>query len=294
MPQDFGGEWTEKKLQTLERYAGLYTKALKGHFKVHYIDAFAGDGEGSSKEVEILDDQPEFFPTSNRIIIEGSASRLTNLQFHSLHFVEKNPDYVEKLSSLINKKGIKNGQVHHGDANTKILEILKKISHKDSHKDSDKDRVLLFLDPFGLQVKWETLEAIAKQEVKCDIWYLFPFQRINSSISNSDKTITSHMKTPLERCLGLPSEEIEPSIFDTSVEVDLFERVEKEKRKEKGVEQLFIKRLSEAFEYVDENPICLTNTQGRHIFSFILCSNNPSEKAKNLIKKFAKYVKGKL
>lgn len=286
MPQNYGGAWTEKKLQTLERYAELYIKSVGKRFKVHYIDAFAGDGEGSSKEVEILDDQPEFFPTSNRIIIEGSASRLTNLQFHSLHFVEKNPDHVEKLSSLINKKGIQNGHVHHGDANTKILEILKTISHR--------DRVLLFLDPFGLQVKWETLEAIAKQGVMCDIWYLFPFQRINSSISNSDKTITPHMKTPLKRCLGLSSEEIEKSIFDISGEVDLFGQVEPEKRKERGVEQLFIKRLTKEFEYVEENPICLTNTQGRHIFSFILCSNNPSEKAKNLIKRFAKHVKGKL
>jgi len=37
----FGGEWTQEKLQILERYLDAYTTALKSKpFKLVYIDAF--------------------------------------------------------------------------------------------------------------------------------------------------------------------------------------------------------------------------------------------------------------
>ena len=42
----FGGAWTEEKLQILERYLDAYTTALKNKpFNLVYIDAFAGVGE---------------------------------------------------------------------------------------------------------------------------------------------------------------------------------------------------------------------------------------------------------
>ncbi len=48
MVQNFGGEWTEDKLRTLESYAKMFATALSNKFTLHYIDAFAGDGEGAS------------------------------------------------------------------------------------------------------------------------------------------------------------------------------------------------------------------------------------------------------
>ena len=34
-------------------------------------------------------------------------------------------------------------------------------------------RAVLFLDPFGMQVTWDTIKAIAGTEA-IDLWYLFP------------------------------------------------------------------------------------------------------------------------
>jgi len=36
------------------------------------------------------------------------------------------------------------------------------------------NRAVLFLDPYGMQVNWETIKAIANTEA-IDLWYLFPF-----------------------------------------------------------------------------------------------------------------------
>ncbi|WP_375494674.1 hypothetical protein [uncultured Nostoc sp.] len=35
------------------------------------------------------------------------------------------------------------------------------------------NRAVLFLDPFGMQIPWSTIEAIAHTEA-IDLWYLFP------------------------------------------------------------------------------------------------------------------------
>ena len=49
VPQ-FGGPWTQRKLEVVGRYLDLYATALKNRpFKRLYIDAFAGTGDRSEK-----------------------------------------------------------------------------------------------------------------------------------------------------------------------------------------------------------------------------------------------------
>ena len=52
-----------------------------------------------------------------------------------------------------------------GDANENLKEICRKrwAQH----------RAVLFLDPFGMQVEWSTIEAVAKTK-SVDMWLLFP------------------------------------------------------------------------------------------------------------------------
>jgi len=43
--QLFGGDWTATKLDIIKKYLASYTRALKNqHFRLQYIDAFAGAG----------------------------------------------------------------------------------------------------------------------------------------------------------------------------------------------------------------------------------------------------------
>lgn len=280
MVQKFGGDWTKKKLDVLACYAQMYTTALKRqNFQLHYIDAFAGGGDGVQIGRERPDEQLSIFPTSTNEIIKGSAQRLSNFGFAQLYFIESNADNVEGLKQLTEKEGLHNALVISGDANQKTLEILGKLTRN--------DRVLLFLDPFGLQVKWATLEAIAEQCVYCDVWYLFPFHRINASIPNKGKRTLGRMKNALEECLGLSEEKIIGEVFDVKLEEGLFGDSGIASRKEFGVEKLFVNQLQSIFKYVHNEPLKLKNSRNGHIFSLVLCSNNPHPKAHSLIEQLA-------
>ena len=80
-PTTYGGLWTLEKLNILESYLDAYTTALKKqHFKLIYIDAFAGTGY-----VEFQDEKAKYF-------IRGSANIAANISdkpFDRLIFVEK-------------------------------------------------------------------------------------------------------------------------------------------------------------------------------------------------------------
>src|SRR5216683_3510713 len=54
----------------------------------------------------------------------------------------------------------------HGDANT----VLKAWCRE---RDLKKERAVVFLDPYGMQVEWSTIEALAATKA-VDLWYLFP------------------------------------------------------------------------------------------------------------------------
>ena len=56
--QEFGSVWTTAKLDAIEKYLNSYTMALKKqHFKLCYIDAFAGSGSIKIKSGEALNDK---------------------------------------------------------------------------------------------------------------------------------------------------------------------------------------------------------------------------------------------
>ena len=56
MPQEkFGGTHTRLKLETIEKYLGAYTTALKNQrFETVYFDAFAGTGEIPISDMDSL------------------------------------------------------------------------------------------------------------------------------------------------------------------------------------------------------------------------------------------------
>jgi hypothetical protein len=84
----FGGRWTHLKLEALEKYLAAYTTALKNqHYRLLYIDAFAGSGDFSTKGADghriytgsariALDTQPMF---DELVFIEHSRSRYKRL-----------------------------------------------------------------------------------------------------------------------------------------------------------------------------------------------------------------------
>ena len=80
-----------------------------------------------------------------------------------------------------------------GDANTFIPKVCDRIVKENT-------RAVLFLDPFGTQVNFETIECIA-QTKKIDLWVLFPWYAVNRSLPRDPNKKDSN-KSALDRVFG--------------------------------------------------------------------------------------------
>ena len=107
----------------------------------------------------------------DRAFIVGSVGRALNLElnFDEYVFVEKKRKKAQELEQRL--KAEHPGKAHlikvlTADANDAIREFCKQPVWT-------KRRAVVFLDPCGSQVSWETLELLASTE-KIDLWYLFP------------------------------------------------------------------------------------------------------------------------
>ena len=169
----FGGEWTRQKLEVLEKYLAAYTLALKNQtFRTAYIDAFAGTGyradAGSDAELE----QPMFpdlAADEPQELLDGSARIALRLEraFSKYIFIERSPARCAQLEKLRGEFPGRASDIEivQGDANDEIRTLCA--------KDWRRHRAVMFLDPYGMQVEWSTVEAIAHTQA-VDLWLLFP------------------------------------------------------------------------------------------------------------------------
>ena len=101
----FGGAWTEEKLQILERYLDAYTTALKNTpFNLVYIDAFAGAGQIDLQE----DRDAAGFRRGSTL----RAIQIRDKPFDELVFVEKDPARCADLERLRDDYRIAAVRVH--------------------------------------------------------------------------------------------------------------------------------------------------------------------------------------
>ena len=93
MPREFGGPWTEIKLDVLKKYLSAYTRALKNQkFERLYIDAFAGTGTVRTGDGRLINGSAQIAletPGFDRYIFiekdEKSVCELTKMQTRSCY-----------------------------------------------------------------------------------------------------------------------------------------------------------------------------------------------------------------
>lgn len=205
----FGGDWTSKKLDVLARYLGAYTTALEGKptperpFRKAYIDAFAGTGYRTMRK-ERDDDAPGgnlLFPdlaeAAPQRLLDGSARLALKVEprFDQYIFVERDAERCRELEGLKTEFPdlATRIRVDHGDANITIQQICS--------KDWRSHRAVLFLDPYGMQVEWLTIEAIARTNA-IDLWLLFPLGIGVSRLLTRSGEIPTGWRARLDKLLG--------------------------------------------------------------------------------------------
>lgn len=283
MDPKFGGPHTQEKLAKLEEYLKAFTTALKRqNFDLIYFDAFAGAGaiQVADDPGTLLDGVDDFSP-----FVEGSALRALKLgqAFGRYVFVDAKKKNVRRLSQLIgsNPEIADRVQVRHGDANEELARFCADVDWR-------KTRAVVFLDPYGNQVEWQTVEVIARTK-GIDLWYLFPAGLgVHRQISKRAEVHRSH-EASLDRLLG--THEWRQAFIDAQRSADLFgERVATEKRATPdSITRFMIDRMKTVFEGGVLDEWLPLGSRGIHMYSLVFAWANPSEKAQ-LAGKLAKAV----
>lgn len=277
----FGGTWTASKLTALARYLESYTKALKNQpssqrpFRKGYIDAFAGTGyrsaqrddKGEHSAAVLLPDLAEPEPQA---FLDGSArlALKTVPPFDRYVFIERSAERCTQLEVLRSEFPHLSGdiEIRQGDANAEIQELCR--------KDWRSQRAVLFVDPYGMQVDWQTIEAIAGTKA-IDLWLLFPLGiGVNRLLTRS-----GDIPEPWRRRLNL--------LLGTDAWYDEFYHVEITRTLFGGAEERIIKattetigryfndRLRTIFAGVADEPKVLRNSANCPLYLLCFAVGNP-------------------
>jgi three-Cys-motif partner protein len=286
MSDNWGGKWTVRKKAAVSAYLNIFQNALKNQtFHKWYIDAFAGTGYHTYRPAA----EPSLFSEKDIAEVKelriGSATLALEsaIPFDKYIFIEKDPVSFETLTSLSKQYPEKPIFFQNSDANDEIVKICKVIKTS-----SRRPRCVLFLDPFGMQLTWNTLEAISTTGV-CDIWYLFPTNAVNRMLPNDGK-IPSSWESRLNLLFGTPEwkttfyTQIEQgSLFDSKVD-ELIKYSSFNK-----IEEYTYSRLSSIFPYVSPKPLSLYNSRNL-LFSLFFAVSNTSPKARALANRIFRYI----
>ena len=286
----FGGAWTEIKLDAVGYYLGFYTQVLKDKplpdrpFELWYIDAFAGSG---SRRVDretggLFEGEPLGEET---VDLAGSVLHAldVNPPFHRLVFIEENRQRFEQLEEIAEANPTRNILPIRGDANEKLREIFTKAPWSYQQNGKGSHRATVFLDPFGMSVRWETLKLLADTGA-VDIWYLFPTGAVNRQLAGDFAKVDQHKQRALDEVFGTSC--WRENIYDVRTEPSLFGSPVTTTSKTFSIDQIEIyarDRLKSLFAYVSE-PLPLLNDRDAKIFSLFCLANSSSPKALGLIK----------
>jgi three-Cys-motif partner protein len=273
-------------------YLTFYTRALQARpspenpFETWYVDAFAGTGDrtiecnaGSLFSVED--------GTFDRVRLEGSARRATAIDppFRHLVFIEKDARRFAALERVQSDHPHRDIRCVPGDANDEIRRIF---SHGPWVEPARRglQRAVVFLDPYGMSVRWDTLRFLAGTR-RADVWYLFPLHAALRQLSHDHAALDPTKRAALNEVFGTPDWEdrfyehqpTPTNLFDFA-DAAIPSRVADPDK----VERFAAERLRTIFSFVSEPIPILTRNKLRQ-FSLFLLSGNSNARAIALIEK---------
>ncbi len=268
----FGGNWTEEKLKRVKKYLAAYAMIMnKQSFRFAYIDAFAGTGYRTIEQNQTDDFLfPEFGESETKSFLDGSARIAIQIKphFNKYLFIERDSEKVKALESLREEfPGLgKDIGIVNQDANTYLQELCLNYSWKNS-------RAVLFLDPYGMQVTWDTIEAIAKTKA-IDLWLLFPLGVAVNRLLKKDGKINASFRKRLNQMFG--TTEWFKHFYCTKTRQSLFgEETGLEKNCNfDTISEYFVSRLKDVFPKVAERPLALRNSKNNPLYLLCFASAN--------------------
>lgn len=202
------GPWAREKLDALGAYLDYYTKVLKKqrHWLkgTIYVDAFAGPGTsrvrtkptsrigGLLAEIGVEEDPEE------AEFVAGSPRRALDLAnpFDEYVFIELSADRIAELERLRAEYGDRRKiDIRRGNANAELTDLLRGNLGRFGYK------AVVFLDPFGMQVPWETVERLAATK-NVEIVINFALGMAIQRLLRRDTAITPGCRAALDMLFG--------------------------------------------------------------------------------------------
>ncbi len=274
----WGGKWTNKKLDAFTKYVSAYLTIMSKYkyWKTIYFDGFAGSGtRHTKKNTEVLNLLQ--FDTEDENIYKGAAERIlslpNNLAFDFHYFVDLENKSLEKLKIKLEdlQKNHSNPfQYKTGDCNKRIKELAEAMHHQ-----PNKYAALVLIDPFGMQINWDSIEML--KDRRSDIWILVPTGVIVNRLLNKNGELKHIDK--LQSFFGLTEKDIREYFYHKENQNTLFgemEIIEKINDPIQKISELYIRKLKTIWKFVTECPLILVNSKGCPIYHFVFASNNQS------------------
>ncbi len=283
----FGNVSTDLKLSLVEAYLNAFTTALRPKFdELWYIDAFAGAGH---RTVKYKAREADFLGPAEAERIEqrrGSARIALEVDpaFDRVVFIEKKRAHCHALEQLkLAYSADRRIEVVRADANAAIRDELA------SRSSWAGVRAVMFLDPYGMAVDWETLELIRQTEA-IDIWYLVSLSGLFRQAAHDPTKVTPKKRAALTRMLG--TDEWETEWYQRDTRPDIFgelDEIHQRKADVDAIEKFVTKRLTSLFPKVLP-PRRLYSDRNVPQFALFLAISNPAPRAIGLATRIGNHI----
>jgi three-Cys-motif partner protein len=251
--------WSKEKLLLLEKYLKAYSvimqKQKASWLRAYsYVDAFAGVGQYADRETEKY--------------VDGSPVVALKCEppFDEYRFIEFSPNRLDYLRRQVQAQfPSRHVQFHAGDANIILREsVAAEITR------SRLRRGFVFLDPYGLQVDFATVEQLASTRT-FDVFVNFSVMGINR--------VLRRREMPDDRTLAL----LARVMGDTAWVESLYARqgtlfgegnhVSRARLSPSQVADQYIGHMEGLFRYVSE-PVLMRNSRRAPLYVLFLASHN--------------------
>lgn len=249
------GSWSVDKHELLRKYLQAYVTVFKNQTwckGYEYIDAFAGTGKPKSRDEQRY--------------VDGSPGVALGLPqpFTKYHFIESSSWRIKKLEGLRSEFPKLQVEIYPGDCNNVLrTRIVPELAMKNFK------RAIAFLDPFGMQIEWNTLEDVARAET-IEVFLNFPVMGINRNVRLRRKEdIAPSVRERMDRFWG------------TDWEAELYEERQtlfgpeeiRIKQSGKDLGRRFQKRLREIFPHCTV-PVLMTNSKNAPLYCLVFAGHN--------------------
>ncbi|AFY91723.1 three-Cys-motif partner protein TcmP [Chamaesiphon minutus] len=262
--EDIIGRWSEDKLNLLTKYLKAYSVIMNEQKKdwlraYYYIDAFAGSVNPRAKDDERY--------------IEGSPLRAlqTEPKFDGYWFVDLSSRRIERVEKLREEFPDCKIDICQGNCNEVLRnDIIPQLPY------SSKKRAFVFLDPYGLQVDWETVQELANTRT-CDIFVNFSVMGVTRLLPR-DRSPSPEVIEQLNKVMG--STDWINQIYKESpvTQLNLFGNQEESSLSRETIPaewlaSLYTAQLRSLFPHVSR-PVLMRNSTNSALYALCLASHN--------------------